>query len=120
MSSPTPSHRPGRTWPAFLERFSYQVVVGNIPFLAFLALLSIVYIHNTQRAVAIQKEMNEQQAQLKELRWKYMDRKSQLLNLEMENKVVEKAQELGLKPLALPAYLLTSDTLRKQTSAIGN
>jgi len=110
MSTQKRNQSPRRSLPSFLEKFSYQALVGNVPYLAFLALVSTIYIHNTQRAVTVQKELNEAQEQLKELRWKYMDRKTQLLNLEIENKVVDRAGKLGLKPLSLPAYMLNSDS----------
>lgn len=109
-----------RSWPSFLEKFSYQALVGNVPYLAFLALVSTIYIHNTQRAVTLQKSLNEEQEQLKELRWKYMDLKTQLLNLEVENKVVDRAAGLGLKPLSLPAYLLIADSSINRISPLGN
>jgi hypothetical protein len=100
-------------WKSLVEKVSYKAIVNNIPFLAFLAFLCVLYINNSQRAIAIQNEMNKQQNVLKELRWKYMDVSKQLMNNEMETEVIRKAAILGLKPLAYPAYSIQVDTISR-------
>lgn len=99
-------------WKALLEKVSYKGIVNNIPFLAFLALICVLYINNSQRAVSMQRELNTQNKYLKELRWKYMDIKSQLMNAGMESEVIRSAAGLGLKPLALPPYTISGDSIR--------
>lgn len=106
----TPVQRIRSDWKSLLERVSYRGIVNNIPFLAFAALLCIVYISNSQRAVAVQREMNKNEKELKELRWKYMDIKSKLMNAGMETEVIRNATAIGLKPLMLPAYKIEIDT----------
>jgi len=106
----TPVQRIKSDWKSLLERVSYRGIVNNIPFLAFAALVCIVYISNSQRAVAVQREMNKNEKELKELRWKYMDIKSKLMNAGMETEVIRNATAIGLKPLMLPAYKIEIDT----------
>ena len=44
-------------WKALLDKVSYKGIVNNIPFLAFLALICVLYINNSQRAVSMQREL---------------------------------------------------------------
>ncbi len=97
-------------WKSLIEKVSYKAIVNNIPFLAFVALLCVLYIHNTQNAIAIQRDMNKQNKILRELRWKYMDVSKQLMNAEMESEVIRKAAVLGLKPMQLPPYSIQADS----------
>lgn len=105
-----PNERIRNDWKALIDKVSYRGIVNNIPFLAFLALICVLYINNSQRAVSMQREINTQNKKLKELRWKYMDIKSQLMNAGMESEMIRSAAGLGLKPLALPPYTIEVDT----------
>lgn len=105
-----PGERIRNDWRALLEKVSYRGIVSNIPFLAFLALICVLYINNSQRAVSMQRELNAQNKELKELRWKYMDIKSQLMNAGMESEMIRSAAGLGLKPLAMPPYTIEADS----------
>lgn len=87
-----------------MEKVSYKAIVNNIPFLAFLVLLCVLYISNNHRALEMQRELNMQHKVLKELRWKYMDTKSQLMYVKTETQVIKRAEGIGLKPSLLPAY----------------
>jgi hypothetical protein len=100
----TPAQRVRNDWRALVDKVSYKAIVSNIPFLAFLVLLCVLYISNSHRAIEIQREMNAQNKTLKELRWKYMDMKSQLLNVKTETQVTMSASKIGLKPSLMPAY----------------
>ncbi len=91
-------------WQAVVETVSYKGVVQNIPFLAFLVLLCVLYITNNQRTIDTQRILNRKNEELKELRWKYMDIKSQLMSAGMETEIIRNASKLGLKPMMLPAY----------------
>lgn len=106
----TAAQRIRSDWKALLDKLSYKAIVNNVPYLAFLALLCVLYINNSQRAVEVQRELNSKNKTLKELRWKYMDIKSQLTNAKMETEVIRKAMNLNLKPLTLPAYTIATDT----------
>ncbi|MGN6568674.1 MAG: FtsL-like putative cell division protein [Flavipsychrobacter sp.] len=110
----TPAQQVKNDWKALVDKLSYKAIVTNIPYLAFVALLCVLYISNNHRAVAMQREINAEKKQLKELRWKYMDIKSQLLYTKMESEVIIKAANLGLKPLMLPAYTIKADSISKQ------
>ena len=100
----TPAQRVRSDWKSLVEKVSYKAIVNNIPFLAFLVLLCVLYISNSQRAIDMQRELNARNRELKELRWKYMDVKSQLMYVKTETQVMNNAEKVGLKPSLLPAY----------------
>jgi hypothetical protein len=100
----TPAQRIRADWKALMAKVSYTGMLTNIPYLAFLVLLVVIYIANNHRAVDLQRELNKQQKALKELRWRYMDTKTRLMNAGMETEIIRSGEPLGLKPLTLPAY----------------
>ncbi len=108
-----PQDRVRSDWRAFLDRLSYKGIVSNVPFLAFLVLLAVIYITNNQRTIETQRELNKQNLVLKELRWKYMDIKSQLMNAGMETEIIRNSSVIGMKPMLLPAYKIEIDTAKK-------
>jgi cell division protein FtsL len=99
-----PAQRIRSDWRSLVEKVSYRAIVNNIPFLAFIVLLCVLYISNSQRAIDMQRELNARNKELKELRWKYMDVKSQLMSVKTETQVMKTAEQIGLKPSLLPAY----------------
>jgi len=105
-----------KDWQAVVDRLSYKGIVHNIPYLAFLVLLCVLYITNSQKNIETQRVLNRKSQELKELRWKYMDIKSQLMTAGMETEVIRNAAVIGLKPMMLPAYRISLDS--NKTSAI--
>ncbi|MCW3121773.1 MAG: hypothetical protein JWQ38_1265 [Flavipsychrobacter sp.] len=103
----TPAQRVSNDWRSLVEKVSYKAIVNNIPFLAFIVLLCVLYISNSHRAIEIQRAINTQNKTLKELRWKYMDVKSQLMKVKTETQVIKMAEGIGLKPSLMPAYKIT-------------
>lgn len=103
----TPAQQVRNDWRSLVEKVSYKAIVNNIPFLAFLVVLCVLYISNSHRAIEMQREVNARNKVLKELRWKYMDMKSQLMYVKTETQVMKNAEKLGLKPSLMPAYKVT-------------
>ena len=103
----TPAQRVRNDWRSLVEKVSYKAIVSNIPFLAFIALLCVLYISNSHRAIEMQRELNAQNKALKELRWKYMDTKSQLMYVKTESQMIKNAERIGLKPSLMPAYKIS-------------
>lgn len=87
-----------------VERFSYQGIVRNTPYLIFLALLCVVYITNNNRAISLNRSINKKEKELKEIRWSYLDIQSRLMLASSETQLIERAQTIGLKPLEKPPY----------------
>ena len=107
-----PAQRVRSDWKALVEKVSYRGIVNNVPFIAFVVLLCVVYITNNQWTIETQRELNRKTEQLKELRWKYMDIKSQLMSAGMETEVIRNASVQGLKPIMLPAYRIKLDSAK--------
>lgn len=105
-----PAQRVRSDWKTLVDKLSYKAIVNNIPFLAFVALLAVLYINNSQRAVDMQRKLNKENKVLKELRWKYMDVSSKLMYVKMESEVIKRASSLGMKPMSLPAYSIVIDS----------
>ena len=108
----TPAQRIRADWKSVMARLSYKGMVSNIPYVAFVALLCIIYIANNHRAVETQRELNKQQQVLKELRWRHMDIQTRLMNAGMETEMIRRGEQMGLKPLMLPAYSIIIDSNR--------
>jgi cell division protein FtsL len=106
----TPAQNVSSDWKALVDKVSYRGIVNNVPYMAFLVLLCVLYITNNQRTIETQRELNRKNDHLKELRWKYMDIKSQIMNAGMETQVIRNAAAHGLKPIMLPAYKIEIDS----------
>src|SRR5690606_9370952 len=105
----TPVQRVGSDWKTLLDKLSYGAIVNNVPFLAFAALLCVLYISSNKRAVDTQRELNKLNDTLKELRWEYMDAKSQMMYAQMETEVIKNATKINLKPMLIPAFKINKD-----------
>ena len=109
----TPAERVKSDWKVLVEKLSYKTIVNNIPYLIFLSVFCVMYISNSHRAIEMQRELNTQNNSLNELRWKYLDTKSQLMYVKTETQVIKSAEKLGLKASLLPAYKITVDSAKK-------
>lgn len=109
-----PVQRVRADWNMLLEKLSQKAIVKNVPFLAFVVVLCVLYIGNTQSAIETQRELSKQNKILKELRWEYMDAKSQLMYVQMESQVIKRSSDIGLAPLQLPAYAISKDSIITQ------
>jgi cell division protein FtsL len=95
-------------WRSMVEKLSYKAIVDNIPFLIFLSVLCILYISNSHRSLEIERELNKQHETLSEMRWKYLNAKSDLMREKTEYQVINNAKKLGLQPSLLPAYKISA------------
>lgn len=87
----------------FLSR---EGVVRNLPFLAFLAIIAIIYIANTYYAEKTFKDIEATKVELKELRYKYITTKSNLMYISKQSEISVRANLLGLKESKVPPYKL--------------
>lgn len=101
-------------WRAIMKGLSYKVIVNNVPFMAFVAFLGVLYIGRNKQAVSTQRLLNAKYDTLKELRWEYVDVKSQMMQSQMEVEVMKSAGEKGMVPMTVPAFVIKKDTSIKQ------
>ncbi len=85
----------------FLSR---EGVVTNLPFLAFLAIIAIIYIGNTYYAEKTFKEIEATKIELKELRYQYITTKSNLMYLSKQSEIAGRAKLLGMTETKVPPY----------------
>jgi hypothetical protein len=86
------------------EYLSKEWVVGNLPYLLFLTVLAIVYIGNTYYAEKTFKEIEHTKSELKELRYKYISTKSELMFQSRQSEISKRAMAYGLKEVQMPPY----------------
>lgn len=98
-------------WKVWRRKLSSGAIVGVIPFLTFVAVLCVVYIGVNKNAIDTQRALNNMSDTLKELRWEYMNAKSQMMSAQMEIEVMKKSADIGLKPMMVPAFNITQDTI---------
>ncbi|MBE0649091.1 MAG: hypothetical protein IH596_15070 [Bacteroidales bacterium] len=98
----------------FLSR---EGVVKNLPFLAFLAIIAIIYIANTYYAEKTFKDIEATKVELKELRYQYITTKSNLMYISKQSEVARRAKLLGLAETTVPPYKIFYSGLA-QTSDI--
>ncbi len=59
--------------------FGTNIVLNNLPFVLFLALLGVVYIANAQRGERKLMVINKLEKEVQEVRWEYMSLKKELM-----------------------------------------
>src|SRR5687768_7890417 len=88
---------------------NYQVVVKQIPFFLFLALLAVVYIYNGHYADKTIRAISRTERELKELQYEYKTVKGDVLFRSKQSELVKAVEPLGLKELmAAPVVLIDS------------
>jgi len=86
------------------DYLSREWVVGNLPFLLFLTILAIFYIGNTYYAEKTFSDIEHTKAELKELRYRFITTKSDLMFQSRQSEISRRAQTYGLKETSLPPY----------------
>jgi len=89
--------------------FSLPVLVRNIRYMGFLSFLALLYITNAHFADRAMISMNGLQKELKELRWEYMNTKSQLMYKSKQTEIKKLVTPLGLEELKQPPKKIILD-----------
>lgn len=105
----SPAQQVRNDWRVLMGRMSYKAIIENIPYLAFLALLCVLYISNNHKSVEVQREISRNTKTLEELHWKYGDVKAGLMRVKTETEIMKNAKEIGLEPAILPAYRISKN-----------
>ena len=84
---------------SFLTR---KKTAKNLPFLLFLAFLAIIYIGNSYYAEKNIRRIEKLQRELKELRYEYVNTKSQLMQNSRQSKVATSLADKGIKESMVP------------------
>jgi hypothetical protein len=87
-------------------RINYQVIVRNLPFILYLSLLALFYIANGHFADKNIREINTTSHEIQDLRWEYLNVKSDLMFRSKMSEVSRSVAPMGLKELDAPAITL--------------
>ena len=86
---------------------SYERVIGNLPFVFFIAALGIVYIWNSHQVEKSARELNAIDKQMKELKWEYTTTKRELEYSSKMSEVGKMVEPTGLEELRVPPKKIT-------------
>jgi len=86
------------------DYLSKEWVVGNLPFLLYVAILAMFYIGNTYYTEKTYKDIERTKNELKELRFQYINTRSELMFRSRQSEIIKQAEALGLKESILPPY----------------
>lgn len=87
----------------FLEARTFQF----FRFLLYLALLAFIYIANNYYAENNIREINKLRSELKELRYEYINTKTELMHLEKQSQIAKKLAKKGIKKNKQPVKTIT-------------
>ncbi|WP_143304947.1 FtsL-like putative cell division protein [Chitinophaga vietnamensis] len=93
------SREPKREWRL---RINYRVLVQNMPYILFLSVLALIYIANSHLAEKKIRRINQLSKEIKELKWEYINVKSELMFRSKMSEVSKSVEPLGLKTLSSP------------------
>ena len=83
-------------------RINYRAITQNMPFILFLSAIALVYIANSHLAEKKIRRINKLGREIKELKWEYLNVKSELMFRSKMSEVSKAVETLGLKPLSSP------------------
>ncbi|MCE2740268.1 MAG: hypothetical protein LW669_02145 [Sphingobacteriales bacterium] len=94
-----------------LSEFDFRIkpeqVMRQLPFLAYLFLLLILFIYNSHRSEKIIREADRLQQEVKDLRSEYISELSQLMGESKQSSVAKKLGPYGIKELKTPPSKIT-------------
>lgn len=100
-ASPAPTDTAARKR-AWRLRINYRFIVQHTPYILFLSGLALVYIANIHYTEKKIWDINRLDKEIKELKWDYISRKSDLMYNSKMSEVSDKVSGQGLKPLNTP------------------
>lgn len=87
-------------------RLSTYLVTKNLPFVAFLMVLTLLYISNRHLAERTVRKIDRLGKEVKELSWDYKSLSAELMKLTTQTEIAKRADTLGLKERLEPPIKL--------------
>ena len=87
-------------------RLSTYLVTKNLPFVAFLAFLALLYISNRHLAERTVRQIDRLGKEVKEYSWDYKALSAELMKLTTQSEIAKRADTLGLKERTEPPIKL--------------
>src|SRR5688500_18087112 len=92
--------------PEWKKWLNYHLIVKNLPFFLFLAVLTVIYIANGHYADKTNRKINALSKHLKELEFEYKTVKRDVMFRSKGSELVKAVEPLGLKELVRPPQIL--------------
>ena len=86
--------------------FYNRLIVKNIPFFLFLAVLAVLYIYNGHYADKLIRKIAVSEKNIKELQYEYKTIKSDVIFRSKASELAKAVEPLGLKELRKPPIIL--------------
>lgn len=90
----------------WVKIFNNQMIVRNIPFFLFLALLAVIYIYNGHYADKLFKRITVVEKNIKELQYEYKSVQSEVIFRSKATELMRAVEPLGLKELGEKPIIL--------------
>jgi hypothetical protein len=102
------------------DLLSNNLVLKNLPFLVFVAILAMLYIANTYYTEKTFKQIEKIQNDLKELRYQSISAKAKMLDVGKQTEIARKVTGLGIKGTTTPPYKIfySKVLLKKETDTL--
>ncbi len=88
------------------RKISTYLVAKNIPFVAFLLLLALLYISNRHLAERTVRQIDKLGREVKELSWDHKSLSAEMMKLTTQSEIAKRADTLGLKERIEPPIKL--------------
>ena len=88
------------------RKVSTYLVARNLPFIAFLAFLGLLYISNRHLAENTVRRIDRLGREVKELSWDYKSLNAEQMKLTTQTEIAKRADTLGLKERTAPPIKL--------------
>lgn len=88
------------------KRLSTYLVARNLPFIAFLAFLGLLYISNRHLAENTVRRIDHLSRDVKELGWDFKSLNAELMKLTTQTEIAKRADTLGLRERTEPPIKL--------------
>jgi hypothetical protein len=86
----------------FTKLVGFEGIASNLSFLLFLAGLMLLYIANNHYAMKSVKKLNQSELQVKQLKWEYVNLKSELEQKSQQSYIARELEPTGIKELKQP------------------
>ncbi|MBX5439240.1 MAG: hypothetical protein IRZ29_06845 [Thermoflavifilum sp.] len=92
--------------------FQHEWIIKHLPFVFYLSCLALVYIANGHQAEKKIRKMNQLQKEVKDLHWKYLEAKSEVMFQSKYSEVAREVAPWGWKASSQPPFVLVVDTTK--------
>lgn len=94
----------------FNKLIGFEGIASNLSFVLFITFLILLYIANNHYALKSVKQLNQSEQQLKQLKWEYVNFKSDLEMKSQQSYIAHQLIETGIKELKQPPVKIYTST----------